>query len=60
MAFRTAVIENPAYLFIRNSQLIVRTDQEYSLAVEDFSTLLLENMQSTISTAALSFLGQCG
>ena len=60
MAFRNIIIENPAYLSVRNNQLVVRTDKEHTLALEDISALLLESRQSTITTAALSQLGQCG
>ena len=60
MAFRNILIENPAYVSIRNSQLVIRTDAEHSVALEDISALLLESRQSTITTAALSQLGQRG
>ena len=60
MAFRNIVVENPARITARNKQLIITTDAEHSVAIEDISALLLENRQITISTAALSRLGQCG
>ena len=60
MAFRNVMIESPARISVKNSQLLIFTDSEYSLAVEDISALLLENRQSTITTAALSLLGQRG
>lgn len=60
MAFRHIVIENPAHVSVRNSQLIIRTDKEHSVPLEDVSALLLESRQTTITTAALSQLGQCG
>lgn len=60
MAFRNLVIENPAYVSVRNSQLIVRTDTEHSIAIEDISAILLESRQSTVTAAALSQLGQRG
>lgn len=60
MAFRNIIVESPAHISVRNKQLIIRTDGEHSLAVEDISALLLESRQSTITTAALSLLGQCG
>ena len=60
MAFRNTIIENPAYLSVRNDQLIVRTDAEHSFAIEDISAILLESRQSTVTTAALSRLGQSG
>lgn len=60
MAFRNIIIENPAYISVKNSQLVIRTDQEHSIPLEDISALLLESDRSTITTAALSHLGQCG
>ena len=60
MVFRNIIIENPALLSVRNDRLIVRTDAEHSLAIEDISAILLESRQSTITTAALSRLGQSG
>lgn len=60
MAFRNIVIESPAHISVKNSQLIIKTDGEHSVAVEDISAILLESRQSTITTAALSVLGQCG
>lgn len=60
MAFRNIIVESPAHISVKNKQLIIRTDGEHSLAVEDISALLLESRQSTVTTAALSLLGQCG
>ena len=60
MAFRNIMVENPARISLKNEQLIICTDAEYSVAIEDISALLLENRQITITTAALSRLGQCG
>lgn len=60
MAFRNLIIESAAHVSIRNNRLVIRTDAEHPVPVEDISALLLENRQSTITTAALSLLGQCG
>lgn len=60
MAFRNIIIENPAQLSLKNKQLIIKTDSEHSLAVEDISALLIESRASTITAAALSCLGQSG
>ena len=60
MAFRNIIIENPARISVRNGQLIVCTDAEHPVAVEDISAILLESSRITITTAALSRLGQCG
>lgn len=60
MAFRCIVVEHPAQLSVRNQQLVIRTDTEHRVPLEDISALLLESRQSTITAAALSRLGQQG
>jgi len=60
MAFRNIIIESPAKISIKREQLVIRTDEEHSVPVEDISALLIENKQTVITTAALSRLGQCG
>ena len=60
MPFRNIVIENPANISVRNSQLIIKTSKEHSLAIEDISSILIESRQSSISVAALSELGKKG
>ena len=60
MAFRNIIIENAARISIKNSQLVIRTDTEHSVPIEDISALLIDNPYSSITTAALSRLGQCG
>lgn len=60
MAFRNIIVESPAVISLRREQLIIRTDSDHSVAIEDISALLLESRQTTITTAALSRLGQCG
>ena len=60
MAFRSIMIESPAQLSLRDEQLVIRTEREHTVPLEDISALLLENRRSTITTAALARLGQCG
>ena len=60
MAFRHILIESPARISVRRHQLVIHTDSEHTVALEDISALLLENRQSTITAAALSRLGQSG
>lgn len=60
MAFRNILIENPATISVRNGQLVIHTDKPHCVAIEDICAILLESRQSTITTAALSLLGQCG
>lgn len=60
MAFRNIIIESPAQISLKNKQLIIKTDSEHSVAVEDISALLIESRASSITAAALSHLGQSG
>ena len=60
MAFRAIFIENPARISVRNNQLMIRTDTERSVSLEDITAVMLESRQCTITTAALSLLGQQG
>ena len=60
MSFRSIIIENPARISIKNKQLVIQTDDTYTLPVEDLAAILLESRQSVITVAALSFLGQHG
>lgn len=60
MAYRNIFIENPAKISIRNGQLIIETEKVSSLPIEDISALLIENQRSSITTAALSCLGESG
>lgn len=60
MAFRCIMVENSAYISMKNSQLVIRTEQEHAVPMEEITALLLESRQITITTAALSRLGQCG
>lgn len=60
MAFRNIIVESPARISVKNSQLVIHTDTDHSAALEDISALLLENRQTTITAAALSALGECG
>lgn len=60
MPYRNIIIESPAALSVKHNQLIIKTDREHHAAIEDISALLIENRQTSITTAALSRLGQCG
>ena len=60
MSFRNIIIESPAHISVKQNQLIIRTDGDHSLAVEDINALLIESRQSTITSAALARLGQSG
>lgn len=51
MAFRNIIVESSAFISLRREQLIIRTDSDHSVAIEDISALLLESRQTTITTA---------
>lgn len=57
MAFRNIIVESPAVISLRREQLIIRTDSDHSVAIEDISALLLESRQTTITTARAVPLG---
>lgn len=62
MIKRTLVFSNPAYLSLRNSQLVIAfTDKdkaERTVPIEDIGVLLLENQQITITHGCISELLQ--
>lgn len=60
MSYRNIFIENPAKISTRNHQLIIETDNVCSIPVEDISAILIENQRSSITSAALSFIGESG
>ena len=60
MAYRNIFISSPAKLSLKNEQLIVKTQEEYSFPLEDISTILIENAQVTITSALLSHCAQGG
>ena len=60
MAYRNIFISSPAHVSLKNSQLIVKTDREYSFPLEDISTVLIETKQATITSRRLSRMGEAG
>lgn len=60
MPYRNIFVSSPAKLSIRNRQLRIYTDTEYSIPIEDISCLLLESQQITLSTHTLSSLTEDG
>lgn len=47
MAFRNVMVESPARISVKNNQLLIFTDREHSLSVEDISAVLLESRIET-------------
>ena len=58
MAFRNIYICNSAKLNIKNEQLVINTDAEYTVPLEDITTIVIENLQSTLTTYMLYKLSQ--
>ena len=54
MAYRNIFVSSSSKVTLRNQQLIIKTEEEYSFPLEDISTIMLENNQSSISSAVLS------
>lgn len=60
MAYRNLMIASSAHIKIKNEQLIINTDKDYSIPIEDINSLLIESRQATITMASLSALAQKG
>lgn len=60
MAYRNLMIESPARLQIEKNRLLITTDCQHTVPLEDICSVLLENRQSTVSVAALSQMAQYG
>ena len=58
MAFRNVYIENPARLSIRNRQLVISQDQEYTIPVSDIQSVVIDNLQTSLTAPTLSFLAE--
>jgi len=54
MAYRSIFVSSASKISLRNQQLIIKTDEEYSFPLEDVSSIMLENNQSNLSAAVLS------
>lgn len=60
MAYRNIFISSPAKLSLKNEQLVVRAQEEYSFPLEDISTIMIENAQATATSALLARCAQNG
>lgn len=60
MAFRNIFVESPAAVSVRREQLVIRTERETSVPLEDVNALLIESRQTTLTAAALAALGANG
>ena len=53
-------ITNPARLSIRDSQLVIKQEQETSLPLEDIGSIMIESNQVSITSAALASMSANG
>ncbi|MEG3030275.1 MAG: type II CRISPR-associated endonuclease Cas1, partial [Oscillospiraceae bacterium] len=60
MAYRNVFVSSAAKLSLKNNQLIVFTNMEYTIPIEDISTLLIESSQVNVSSALISKLSDNG
>lgn len=60
MEYRNLFIANPAKLSVRQQQLVIRQEQEFTVPLEDISSVLIESPRVTITTAAISAMAEAG
>ena len=60
MAFRNLMIETKAFVGLRHGNLLIKTDAERIVPIEDVNSILIENTMSNITVAALSALAEVG
>ena len=58
MSFRSIVISNNAKLFVKKNQLIITNEEEYSIPIEDISTIVIEAVGVTMTKGLLSKLAE--
>lgn len=58
MAFRNIYIENPARLSIKNRQLVISQESDYTIPVSDIQSIVIDNLQTTLTAPTISFLAE--
>lgn len=53
MAFRNLFIESDVHLSVKNEQLVLLKDEEYSFPLEDINSICLDSLKTNISTYTL-------
>lgn len=56
MSWRSVVITQPTKLSVRNRQLKITQDEEWSIPIEDISSIVLETPQISISSKVMSMM----
>ena len=60
MGYRSIIIAGACRLSVKNRQLVIQSDEEHSVPVEDIRTLMIENRASVITAYALTELSKAG
>ena len=60
MECRNIFIANPAKLSIQRNQLVIQQEQQFTVPLEDISSILIESQQVTLTAAALSAIANAG
>ena len=58
MEYRNIFIANPAKLSIQRNQLVIQQEQQFTVPLEDISSILIESQQVTLTAAALSAIAE--
>ena len=56
MSWRSVVITQPTKLSVKNRQLQITQDEEWSIPIEDISSIVLETPQVNISSKVISLM----
>lgn len=54
MAFRNLYIESDVHLSVKNEQLVLQKDEEYTFPLEDINSICIDSLKTNISTYTLS------
>ncbi|MBU5317782.1 type II CRISPR-associated endonuclease Cas1 [Clostridium bornimense] len=58
MSFRSVIISNPATLTLKNNNLIINTEDQYQIPIEDITVLVIETVAAKVSSRLLSALSE--
>lgn len=58
MGWRSVIITQPTKLSVKNRQLQITQDEEWSIPMEDISTIILETPQINISSKVMSLMAE--
>lgn len=60
MEYRNIFIANPAKLSVQRNQLVIQQEQQFTVPLEDISSILIESRQVTLTASALSAMAEAG